>query len=990
MNNSISQNIRRYSHYLMGGMALSILVLGSLYAFEGLGARSATPEADAWSCAWMKATPSTVEKGGSTTLSWSFGKAEDGVFVTIKELGSQQYLGTTGSTYVTPPATMTYTAIAHKVGTTKTYTCSTKVTVTEPVADKCDAVEFSIQGNSFTWGGPPALSHYTATFCDGTTSGKVETDHAPDRMTVTLDRPIAKVNGKGGLCHKEVTAACAPKPEPKPASCELTADPTTVVKGGNSSLTLTSKYAVSATIDQGIGQVSTTTGISIASLANTTTYTATVTGQDGKTATCKATVTVTEPQPEWPACPLTEGVIVNFNGKGLRSNGTEAEATSDVYPVQLTAGTYTIKSASWDGYPARVHATQPNEQWKLVLKHEGAVVHTTGATTDLADYVVSSLVTDTLENAVVLPKGVDLFYARHAVYPDKTSPNSVQPICVSFVRHADPTPDPEPKCDISASPLLIEKGASSTITWTSKDATSVSWTGGVSSSDLNGTTVVSPTAKTTYTGTFADKKGKTAICSVTVDVKAPSAAPSCDMNVSASSVVRGSSVTLSWDSTNTKSVTIDQGIGSVATSGSKEIVVQGNTTFTGTFTGDKGATQTCSASVSVRTTGGGGPCLNCDDDDDDDEPRGGGGGGGGGGGSEPDPKKPTIVLSKQVTNPGGYITLDQVPYTGFEAGPVLTVAFWLGVLAVSAALAYVLTLVQPLSLVGALGALNKERAIEQARITELRTKPARVTKPSVFSQAPAHGYAIGDRDDSNTFIENAAHKENILLSPEALRVIATEIERTGADRTAFLTGFFDKAKAEFAREDGWILLSKERTATLVGTSGAAHAYTAPAVREDPGSAVAVQTPAPAPQAAAPSASVRAEVSAPAAPLTSERPTHSFTKAAPVSIATFVGWLVAKEEQKVFEHLRSASAQGGIEHFIGEVVRALDDVYKHRLEGNHNPDAELARLTATWSNGDFEQVLGILVECIDFSYSSNRIGAKVALAKAFEYFRSKTA
>jgi hypothetical protein len=77
-----------------------------------------------------------------------------------------------------------------------------------------------------------------------------------------------------------------------------------------------------------------------------------------------------------------------------------------------------------------------------------------------------------------------------------------------------------------------------------------------------------------------------------------------------------------------------------------------------------------------------------------------------------------------------------------------------------------------------------------------------------------------------------------------------------------------------------------------------------------------------------------------------------------------------------------------EMFIGELVRKLDDIYKNRLEGNHNPDPVLAGKTATWSNGDFEKVLGILVECIDYSYSSTRIGTKVALAKAFEYFGDK--
>ena len=45
--------------------------------------------------------------------------------------------------------------------------------------------------------------------------------------------------------------------------------------------------------------------------------------------------------------------------------------------------------------------------------------------------------------------------------------------------------------------------------------------------------------------------------------------------------------------------------------------------------------------------------------------------------------------------------------------------------------------------------------------------------------------------------------------------------------------------------------------------------------------------------------------------------------------------------------------------------------------NRTPNEDLVYKTASWSNEDFEKVLGILVECIDYSYSSNRIGTKIA-------------
>jgi hypothetical protein len=104
------------------------------------------------------------------------------------------------------------------------------------------------------------------------------------------------------------------------------------------------------------------------------------------------------------------------------------------------------------------------------------------------------------------------------------------------------------------------------------------------------------------------------------------------------------------------------------------------------------------------------------------------------------------------------------------------------------------------------------------------------------------------------------------------------------------------------------------------------------------------------------------------------------------VSTFVRNLVEVKKKEEFDLLRNITSKGvGISTFIGMVVRQLDDVYKHKIEGNHNPNKELIEITSSWNDKDFETVLGILVECIDYSYSNDRIGTKIALAKAFEYF-----
>jgi hypothetical protein len=244
-------------------------------------------------------------------------------------------------------------------------------------------------------------------------------------------------------------------------------------------------------------------------------------------------------------------------------------------------------------------------------------------------------------------------------------------------------------------------------------------------------------------------------------------------------------------------------------------------------------------------------------------------------------------------------------------------------------------------------------------------------------------------------IEERAHADNILLSPEAGRLVSDEVARGGRSEAEILDALFSAAKDTFPREDGWILLSKERTSALLARIGG-----------NGDSAAPVNTPATSPMptmqpvnTVRPIRSETPVLSAdrPAAPV-AQAPVHNVPAAVAAqatatddTMVSFVRALVAVDQQQVFDIVRTMTGRGvAPEAFIGELVRKLDDIYKNRIEGNHAPDKQLAAETATWSNGDFEKVLGILVECIDYSYSSTRIGTKVALAKAFEYFGSKSA
>jgi hypothetical protein len=113
----------------------------------------------------------------------------------------------------------------------------------------------------------------------------------------------------------------------------------------------------------------------------------------------------------------------------------------------------------------------------------------------------------------------------------------------------------------------------------------------------SGTQTVSPTQTTTYTLT-ATGGSQTVTSTVTVTVTGATAAPTVQFSASPTTVQAGQSATLTWSTTNATSVSIDQGIGTVAASGTQSVSPTQTTTYTLTATGG-GQTVTGTATVTV-------------------------------------------------------------------------------------------------------------------------------------------------------------------------------------------------------------------------------------------------------------------------------------------------------------------------------------------------------------------------------------------------------
>ena len=119
-----------------------------------------------------------------------------------------------------------------------------------------------------------------------------------------------------GGCKKKAPVAAPPPPAPPPPpaaapTATLTANPTTIERGGSSTLTWSSTNATNVAIDQGIGDVS-TSGTRSVSPSSSTTYTVTARGEGG-TATATARITVTAPPPPPPPAVVTETLDEQFS-----------------------------------------------------------------------------------------------------------------------------------------------------------------------------------------------------------------------------------------------------------------------------------------------------------------------------------------------------------------------------------------------------------------------------------------------------------------------------------------------------------------------------------------------------------------------------------------------------------------------------------------------------------------------------------------------------
>lgn len=141
------------------------------------------------------------------------------------------------------------------------------------------------------------------------------------------------------------------------------------------------------------------------------------------------------------SCPLIAGTVINGSGEAwgdafIRSDFPLASSVIGPVDVSIPAGRYHVTLASFDDHSGNA-LPQPNETWFIEGWNADTLVFTSNTIADIPDNV-STIVQQVNTNVPIAT--ITNIVVNHGAYPDETSPNSLRPVCVSFVRIADDAP----------------------------------------------------------------------------------------------------------------------------------------------------------------------------------------------------------------------------------------------------------------------------------------------------------------------------------------------------------------------------------------------------------------------------------------------------------------------------------------------------------------------------------------------------------------------
>jgi uncharacterized membrane protein YgcG len=533
-----------------------------------------------------------------------------------------------------------------------------------------------------------------------------------------------------------------------------------------------------------------------------------------------------------------------------------------------------------------------------------------------------------------------------------------------------PTPPvtPQAECNyLTLSATSITAGQPVSLSWKTTNATSITIDNGVGTvtPTAGGSVTVTPTGNTTYTATVTGANNSVN-CQASVSVVTtppppppPTNGPSCTyLHADTTTINSGDAVTLTWASNDASSISIDNGVGTVTPTASGSVVVHptSQTTYTATVPG-AAFNSNCQVTVNIQTV----TPPSCTDTGTCGGGGGGGGGGssgqyggGGGGGGVSGQIVPAIAPAPAAA----YVSLTQIPYTGLDLGPIGTIVYWAALVIFCASASY-LTLFNIIPFLyrritsmgmGVGHAINSSaHGAPVAQGVSAHGAAHAVPSAPQHAPAPVSGYAkyMATNGMSHATITGPAAPILSAQADQGFKVFAQGSALTIDDIVKGLSRESGTPVQAIPSENEPVVADHQVVAV-----SEAHTNFAPA--------------------------------APFAPATyAPAPARTPMQAAGIStdVRDFIAALLNGDRDFVFGAIRQIVREGGdAESFLTQVVCALDDAYRARLDGTQvNP--EVARLTQNCAPKFLELLTVSLSNAVDSSYSVGISGAKLAVTRA---------
>jgi hypothetical protein len=566
--------------------------------------------------------------------------------------------------------------------------------------------------------------------------------------------------------------------EPLPICDTFTASPATIVVGSSSTIAWETTNATRVAIDGGVGDVTLDGSTSVSPLT-TTTYILTASNTDNESVSCVQEVAVTTLIV--PGC--TDSTALNFNPVATVNNG------SCIYPDPVPVCT------TFQATPNSL----PIGGGSVVL--DWAVVDATGIT------IAPTIGTAPL--SLVGSKIVNVTQSTNYILT-ATGVSGAPVTCSAPVIVVDPTPAFTCANNVSftASATTIKPRQSVTLNWSTSKVDSVTISN-LNLPGLSGSKVVAPEVTSTYVLT-AVQGTKSIDCSLKINVSTGGgggggSTPRCELDISKSKIDQGEEITLSWEAQSTRklALTDDQGNTLVTTddrlSKDKEELFNSEITLT--------PTQDTTYTLLVERGRRDRECT-----------------------VDVEVEEKIVLLQVRDQSPlVSGISLAQVPYTGFEAGPVMTILFYMLLVIWALYITYVLVIPKAHFAVVPINAFRprtnpdlmadaetvRPDVFATMSVAPIATVPVNLpvatpiapVVPVNLPVATAVVPVVTEVIDTHT-IENQAHGLQALISSDAVRTIAGMVN--GADQTAVVAQIVADAKGAFPLEDGWVVINQSR------------------------------------------------------------------------------------------------------------------------------------------------------------------------------------